>query len=231
MRTMKLIFALGLIGLAPHAFAASFDCNKATSPTEKLICSDAQTSALDSKLQQTYKTALNATDAYGKKALAKEQRNWIQYTRGVCQDTACLRQVYTDRIAMLARNEKNILDGEVYSHCEMPTSSNTDGRECVNVVPIRDPNYRVDSFNKSLAQEKQNGRIIGCSRLIDLPVGMAGSNHSFGGFCVLQNDSQRKNVEICNDDMFGHFQVQTVGAQDTSDEHLIDFTYAQCYGG
>ena len=231
MRMMKIIFALCLLGLVPHGSAASFDCSKAATSTEKLICSDAETSALDSKLQQAYKTALSATDVYGKKELAKEQRNWIQYTRGICQDEACLRQAYNARIAVLARNEKNILDGEVYSHCETPNDGNPSCHESVNVVLIRDPNYRVDSFNQSLTQQKQKGRIIGCNQLIDLPVGAAGSNHSFGGFCVLQDDSQRKNVEICNDDMFGHFQVQTVSAQDTSDKHLIDFIYAQCYGG
>ncbi len=139
MRMMKIIFALCLLGLVPHASAASFDCSKVATSTEKLICSDAETSALDSKLQQTYKKALSATDAYGKKVLAKEQRNWIQYTRSICQDAACLRQVYTDRIAVLARNEKNILDGEVYSHCETPNDDNPSGRECVNVVPFEIP--------------------------------------------------------------------------------------------
>jgi len=231
-RTMKLLFALGLVGLSPCALAASFDCNKAASATEKLICSDAETSALDGKLQQAYKAALAATDAYGQKALAKEQRNWIKDTRGICQDTACLQQAYTARIAVLARNEKNIVDGEVYSDCKLPGESNqTASGECVNVVPIRDPNYRVDSFNQSLEQRKQSGRVIGCSRLIDLPVGVAGSNHSFGGFCVLQEGAQRKNVTICNDEMFGHFQIQPSTPQDASDQRLIDFTYAQCYGG
>ena len=80
---MKLLFTLGLAMLGTYAQAASFDCNKAASTTEKLICSDAETSALDGKLQGAYKAALAATDAYGKKALAEEQRNWIKYARGI----------------------------------------------------------------------------------------------------------------------------------------------------
>lgn len=48
---MKLLFTLGLAMLGTYAQAASFDCNKAASTTEKLICSDAETSALDGKLQ------------------------------------------------------------------------------------------------------------------------------------------------------------------------------------
>lgn len=227
---MKFLFALGLATLWTCAPAASFDCKKAVSTTEKLICSDAETSALDGKLQGAYETALAATDAYGKKELAKEQRNWLKYARDICQDSVCLRQAYTSRIALLARNEKHIANGEVYSDCKLPGNPTTSD-ECVNVVPIRDPNSRVDSFNQSLAHQKQNGRIIGCSRLIDLPVGVAGSNHSFGGSCVLQEGTQRKNVRICNDDMFGHFQVEPSTPQSDSDKRLVDFTYAQCYGG
>jgi uncharacterized protein len=232
LHAMKFLFALGLIGLAPHALAASFDCSKAASTTEKLICSDTETSTLDGKLQQAYKTALMATDAYGKNELTKEQRNWIRYTRDICQGTTCMQQVYTDRIAVLARNEENIVNGDVYSYCEMPRDDNhIGGDKCVNVLPYRDPNYRIGSFNQSLAQRKQHGKIIGCSRLIDLPVGFAGSNHSFGAVCTLQDGAQRKNVAICNDDMFGHFQMQSASSQDASGKHLIDFTYAQCYGG
>ncbi len=227
---IKLLFTLGLATLWTGSQAASFDCNKAVSATERLICSDAETSALDGKLHGAYETALAAIDAYGKKELAKEQRNWIKYARDICQDSACLQQTYITRIAMLARNEEHIANGEVYSDCKLPGNQTVSG-ECVNVVSIRDPNSRVESFNQLLSYQKQNGRIIGCSRLIDLPVGVAGSNHSFGGSCVLQEGTQRKNVRICNDDMFGHFQVEPSTPQDASDKRLVDFTYAQCYGG
>ncbi|WP_255032164.1 lysozyme inhibitor LprI family protein [Bordetella genomosp. 1] len=227
---MKLLFTLSLATLWTSAQAASFDCTKAASATEKLICGDAETSALDGKLQGAYEAALASTDAHGKSALAKEQRNWIKYARGMCQDTACLQREYTSRIAVLARNEKNIVNGEAYSDCKLPGKQTANG-ECVNVVPIRDPNARVESFNQSLEHQKQSGRIIGCSRLIDLPVGVAGGNHSFGGSCVLQEGAQRKAVRICNDDMFGHFQMEPSTAQDDADKRLVDFTYAQCYGG
>lgn len=220
----KLLFALGLMGCASGAFAASFDCNKAKSDTEKLICKDTETSALDAKLQQAYKAAQAATDDAGKKTLTEEQRHWIAYTRDLCADEACLQQAYTARIALLARNEKYIIDK---TSCEVPAGSN----ECVNVVAYRDPSIRIRSFNQSLAQAKQAGKIIGCSGLINLPVGTAGSNNSFGGVCTLQNAAQRKVVEICDDDMFGHFEVKPVDPQDVSDKNLIDFTHEHCFGG
>ncbi|MGH8159402.1 MAG: lysozyme inhibitor LprI family protein [Rhodanobacter sp.] len=212
------------------AVAASFDCSKAASPTEKLICSSAEISSLDGKLQQTYKTALTATDAYGKKALTEEQRNWVRYTRGICQDTTCLKQAYLARIAVLARNEKHIVNGEPY--CTMPSGiDHTGGHKCgVYVVTYRDPNYRIGSFNQSLAEHEHGTQVIGCSRLIDLPVGYANGNHSFGGACVLQDGDQRKDIEVCNDDMIGHFQMRPITSQGVTDKNLIDFVYNNCSG-
>lgn len=227
MRLSKAAFGpMAMLAMAsvPCALAAGFDCNKAATTTEKLICSDAETSALDGKLQQAYKTALEAANAPGKKALTQEQRNWITYTRGICQDVACLRQTYTDRIAVLARNEENIVN---LVTCAVPSGST----ECVNVLPYRDPNDRISSFNQSLKQEKLSGEIIGCGQLIDLPVGSANSNESFGGVCVLQDGAKRTTVEICNADMTAKFRLQPITSQVLPDKQLIDFTYTNCYGG
>lgn len=229
MSTMKLAllacaFAALLFTAAPRAMAASFDCSKATNATETLICKSAQTSALDDKLQQAYKGALGAVAPSSRKALIEEQRHWITYTRNVCEDEACLHQVYTARIAVLARNEKDIINK---LSCAVPSGRT----ECANVVAYRDPSIRIQSFNQSLAQAKHSGKIINCGRLINLPVGTVGSNNSFGGICTLQDDAQRKTVEICDDDMFGHFELQPADSQDVSDKTLIDFTYEHCSGG
>lgn len=220
--------ALLLTG-TPRALAASFDCSKAASAMETLICKDAQTSALDDKLQQIYKAALGAVAPSSKKALIEEQRHWIVYTRNICRDEACLQHAYASRIALLARNEKYITNGA--PSCTMPSDvDHVSGHACgVYVVTYRDPNSRIDSFNQSLAQQKQAGKIIGCSRLIDLPLGTAQGDHVFGGLCTLQVEKLRKDVEICNDDMAGAFQVQPTSSPDISDKQLIDFTYAQCY--
>lgn len=227
--TMKPIYLNCILGslffaLPPRAMSASFDCSKATTATETLICNDVQTSALDDKLQQTYKTALMAIAPSSKEALIEEQRHWITYTRNVCQDEACLQQVYMARITTLARNAKYIIDD---SSCE-PAG---DGGACVNVVTYRDPSIRITSFNQSLAGQKPGGKIISCSRLINLPVGTANSNNSYGGLCTLRDGTQRKAVEICNDDMFGHFQMQVATPQDASGKDLIDFTHNYCFGG
>lgn len=214
------------------AMLASFDCSQAANATEKLICSDAQTTALDGKLQQAYKTALSATDASGKKALAKEQRNWIRFNRDMCQDTPCLRQVYSGRIAALEHNAKYIGNDE--SYCIKPSGYPAGANDCgVSVEVYRDPNDRIDSFNQILSDQNQSGRIIVCRRLIDLwdgtHIGPGRGEESFGGYCVLQKGTQRQDVAICNDEMVGDFQMQPVIPQDMSDKHLIDFMY-KCSG-
>ena len=231
MKPSLLICALGMLLLtgAPRALAASFDCGKATGTTETLICRDAQTSALDDKLQQAYKAALRAVDPSSKQALIEEQRHWIAHTRNICQDEACLQQAYTARNAVLDRNEKYITNGK--PSCIIPNGiDHVSGHACgVYVVTYRDPNNRIDSFNQSLAQEKQAGKIIGCSKLIDLPLGTAQGDHVFGGICTLQTDKSRKDVEICNDNMTGAFQMRPTDLLNTTGRRLIDFTYAQCY--
>jgi uncharacterized protein len=42
----------------PSARAATFDCNKASTFAEKVVCSDSQLSTMDNELGRLYKAAL-----------------------------------------------------------------------------------------------------------------------------------------------------------------------------
>lgn len=227
----RAVILMALLGASPCALAASFNCQKAASAVEKMICKDASLSKLDDQLQLAYKTALAATDDYGRKALTKEQRNWVKYTRGICLDTACLQQVYTTRIGVLARNEFAIVDGDP-DHCIKPDPPGKYiGDNCLNIVVYRDPNDRIESFNQSLLFYKNSGRIIGCRQLVDEPVGTASGNHSFGAICTLQNGSSRESVKICNADMTVKFKLLPVTSTITDIDDLARFTDAYCFGG
>lgn len=81
-----------------HIFAASFDCSKATSGTEKLICSDDNISKRDEQLASSYKHALES--AIDKDAIKKVQVEWLKQQR-ICKDVDCLTQIYKDRIVVL----------------------------------------------------------------------------------------------------------------------------------
>ena len=51
-------FSIFLLSLASGAHSASFDCQKAKSVNERLICEDAELSKLDDELAFAYKEAL-----------------------------------------------------------------------------------------------------------------------------------------------------------------------------
>lgn len=71
-----------LLGIAP-AEAASFDCNKAATPVEKLICADPVLSDLDKKLAEAYQRVLDA--ATDKNSVRRQQHNWLTEQRDVCE--------------------------------------------------------------------------------------------------------------------------------------------------
>ena len=89
---------------APPALAASFDCTRAATAVEKLICADAQLSRSDEALAASYASALKQTADPA--ALRKTQREWIGAARDRCADAECLRAAYAARIAELASIEK-----------------------------------------------------------------------------------------------------------------------------
>lgn len=212
---------LALLSLADRSFAASFDCSKANSLSEQAICSDATLSTLDSKLASTYKDAYSTADDQSKAQLIVEQRHWIRYVRDICDSNDCLASSYRDRIAQLAKNDKILINE---AHCEL-----IDQAPCRSVVTYRDSAYRIKDFNQSMKSNGTSGEIIGCSSLIDIPVGTRHSNHSFGGYCTIKNDKTQKKVKICNDDMLGHFAMEPAAKEDQKE--LIEFTYGKCYGG
>ncbi len=213
-----------LVGVAIVLSVASLDCTKANTSTKVLICNDPALLALDSKLGEAYEGTLAVVAPSSKHALINEQRNWLRYTRALCQNTACLQQTYSLRIAALARNERYIVS---QTSCETPSGSTA----CQSVVRDRDPNIRITSFNQALIAQKTPGKIVGCTELLELPVGYANSNDSYGGYCILEEGSKRTAVKICNDDLFGRFAMQPVAPDDESEKDSIDFTSSECFGG
>src|SRR5687767_9442608 len=79
--------------------AASFDCAKARTSTEKLVCSDATLSRLDEQLDDAYRSAQRRVEL--RTALRDEQRKWLSTRRDVCADATCLRAAYLARIEAL----------------------------------------------------------------------------------------------------------------------------------
>jgi uncharacterized protein len=92
--------------LAGPSTAASFDCHKASTATEKTICGNAVLSDLDSQLEAAFKAAFRRYASIGQKALLDSQRIWLKTREASCAASAgsqadCLKGLYTARLKVL----------------------------------------------------------------------------------------------------------------------------------
>lgn len=97
----QLILVCGFIFLGASARAASFDCTKSITRTEKIICQSGDLSDLDSKLSQLYEKAYRDSDSAAKENLLVRQRSWMRYVRPACGTEECIKMAYEDRIDQL----------------------------------------------------------------------------------------------------------------------------------
>jgi uncharacterized protein YecT (DUF1311 family) len=78
----------------------SFDCVKASTRIEKLICSSNDVAIADARLAAIYKSKLAV--AVDKSEFKQGQKHWISATRDSCTTTSCLLDAYTARIDVLS---------------------------------------------------------------------------------------------------------------------------------
>lgn len=95
---IKSYLLIALFLTSPPLLAASFDCTKAATSVEKLICNNEDISSLDDQLAKSYKSALEKTS--DKEGFKKAQVEWLKQQR-LCKDVACLSSVYQERISVL----------------------------------------------------------------------------------------------------------------------------------
>jgi uncharacterized protein len=90
--------AFGLMLMAFNANAVSFDCNKASTPIEKAICSDPLLGKLDDALARNYTYMMAANIGNGAKSdLRTTQKRWL-VARNKCTNRTCLVDAYEQRV-------------------------------------------------------------------------------------------------------------------------------------
>ena len=95
------------------SYAASFDCNKATSNVEKMICSDNKLSRLDDYLSQNYKIAMGPDMPDGEKfKIRKSQIDWLD-KRNSCIDIQCIEKMYSKQMDYLWNECFDHLHGKI----------------------------------------------------------------------------------------------------------------------
>jgi uncharacterized protein len=104
----KIVFALVAISLVwmPSVHPASFDCAKAKTKIDKLVCGDPKLSDLDDKLSALYKKALELSPV--PEDSKEQQREWVKGWRNTCKGAACLERAYASRISDLEKDLKNL---------------------------------------------------------------------------------------------------------------------------
>lgn len=96
MRNLSLLLLLPISLFSTAIFA--MDCSKATTVTEKNICSSSQLQQLDAVLNKDYQAYIKHQD----KAVAKQQQlAWLK-ERDLCQDDVCLSNSIINRIKALS---------------------------------------------------------------------------------------------------------------------------------
>ncbi len=94
------VAAMLLLGLADAASAQSFDCRKAGTAVEKMVCADAGLRELDEYLGRYYTTARAELEGAAS-CLQADQSRWLTSVRDVCRTDACLKTAYRNRLGEL----------------------------------------------------------------------------------------------------------------------------------
>ena len=84
------------------AAATSFNCAKAKTNIEKLICADTELGELDTALAKLFSKTI--TSSGDPDEIAAAEREWLKTVRNKCSTSDCLKSAYHARIKQLARN-------------------------------------------------------------------------------------------------------------------------------
>jgi uncharacterized protein len=100
---------LTTFALANPASAASFDCSKAASKIEKMICQDEELSRLDGQLGEKFNAAARLSTQPDQ--LKNAQRSWLRDRRNPCTDKPCLVAAYQLRMQELDKANNLVSPG------------------------------------------------------------------------------------------------------------------------
>jgi uncharacterized protein len=71
----------------PERIRASFDCSKAATPIEKLICRDAELASIDREMATVYARVLQTLAPGSRDSLRRDQLQWFTKYRAACNAT------------------------------------------------------------------------------------------------------------------------------------------------
>jgi uncharacterized protein len=221
------IAAILILQLGVIVHAASFNCARASTSTEKAICSDKELSTFDDQVSALYKAGLARETVDAAEQLRISQRAWLK-TRNACLDVSCLQQTYRGRLAFLSFLSKGPIPQSVAdtgstaalassAPASAETASSGDQSDlCEAIALARVPASGVDDPESALAPGEIDHSVT--QYQIDKKTGV-GSFCSHGGYCYPRFKLEAgKPVEVL------HLQNCRVGGK--IDEDDDDTTYS-----
>jgi len=109
MKTASIAMLLLVVSTTTLAGSPAFNCAKASSKVEKMICGDSALSDADSVNADLYKEVLHTAD--NPNQVKQEQRQWLK-ARNACQSLDCLANAYNSRYNQL-EHERRVNSGAV----------------------------------------------------------------------------------------------------------------------
>ena len=155
---------LALFALVVTAQGASFDCQKASTSIEKLICNDPELSKLDEDLSATYKINMDVeSKVLSIASIQLAQKEWIK-KRNSCPDTSCVKDEYVVRISQLSainkadevQNSKAISSSEAV--CRMVASYANTGDLGSLLAPEGELAPKMDDLDQVFGTNGEFGR-------------------------------------------------------------------------
>jgi uncharacterized protein len=131
---------------------ASFDCQKAASKTEKMICSNQLTGKLDVALTNAYRKTLASSD--NSNDVRSEQVSWLSSVRDKCDNSDCLDNAYAARIkALEGRKTTSIVQSPIAttSPVEMPVI--VESKQNVQMQPLKGEQTGSPAIEEKVAQQ------------------------------------------------------------------------------
>jgi len=113
---------LGWLFLLTSGHAASFDCGKAATKVEKIVCGDDYLSKTDESLNATFRHYFERSE--DKRRAKNEQNEWLKSVRNICQDKDCLGEAYQKQISYLSTTQ-NETTGLYLFRCDKNNSQLT----------------------------------------------------------------------------------------------------------
>ena len=87
---------------------------------------------------------------------------------------------------------------------------------------------RLERFTEDLRRVSPSAQVLACELMVELPVGTARGNRSYGAYCEVEVDGVQRSWVLCNDDMVGHFALASLNPARL---RIAQFTYDHCTGG